>query len=700
MCCDICNCSKCVNLQQIKEKRSVKRRFKQNPCKIRPGWYQELSRRQMDLADQLYEGCRDDFDLNSTCNVKRILKDIGISPMPSPRVLNKALTMSRGNDLAFLWFLLYIFYFKSRNFNARQTKYSLKERLLFSCIAHLDMVSTMRGLARILPPLREDRNGKHEKMSSISLKLRRKNYSHKCKLSPYLIPNPRPKSAVSKTFPRPNQAPTDLDPYNNWSDPDYVVLNEGNRWHAKQPENISSIQEVPQSAGDRITENLNEIPSKSDEIEHENEMMHQIEHDEEKFEGLAEKYQEQTIIKTIIQDLMSNLVAMNSIEAKTDDEGLDSYKNSVKRRLFGATSGERSLNDSERDNFRNEFDSSCICQDDFNESKARELVKNAIYKVLEFDIHKTESAAVSEWMRNVWENEIKMWNENAKEEMKTNDIKKRKNPIKNTNKRISMLLKNSLNELAKDLKYVFASLPDACHHPILHEWTRQFYDITYTKSERATALMKDKNKWHKLVPMMPKMKKCNRRDIESRGVFNETVKKLKHKNDKNDINREFWNSLSPFHCRPGMRDVFYAYFGDYESSAHSAERTNSFDSMSSTLQLCTPNFGLNRMVVPKPMPITELHLPPPPSIPPSSYDYYEIPSEANNYYSLNDCIDCLQSENVPIYATNRTPKSIYEPTYVSAPYCSTPYHFGLDKKGLLQIDYSCNWNNLHRYIHK
>lgn len=111
------------------------------------------------------------------------------------------------------------------------------------------------------------------------------------------------------------------------------------------------------------------------------------------------------------------------------------------------------------------------------------------------------------------------------------------------------------------------------------------------------------------------------------------------------------------------------------------------------------------MVMPKPLALQALELPPPPSVPPSSYDYYDS-SDNNNYYSLNDCMDCLQTENVPIYATNRGggTRSVMaegEGIYgISDRYCSTPYHFGLDKKGLLQIDYSCNWNNLHRYISK
>lgn len=110
------------------------------------------------------------------------------------------------------------------------------------------------------------------------------------------------------------------------------------------------------------------------------------------------------------------------------------------------------------------------------------------------------------------------------------------------------------------------------------------------------------------------------------------------------------------------------------------------------------------MVMPKPMALHALELPPPPSIPPSTYDCYDYSSDNNNYYSLNDCMDCIATENVPIYATNRSTRSVLDPNEaiygISERYCSTPYHFGLDKKGLLQIDYSCNWNNLHRYISK
>lgn len=94
--------------------------------------------------------------------------------------------------------------------------------------------------------------------------------------------------------------------------------------------------------------------------------------------------------------------------------------------------------------------------------------------------------------------------------------------------------------------------------------------------------------------------------------------------------------------------------------------------------------GRRPLVLPKPAP--QLEFPPPPPI----YDYYELPPE-HNYCSLNDCYEC---GNIPLYDTTlRRRKKSSNVIY-------TPNHFGLNKKGLLQIDYSCNWNNLDRYIAK
>uniref|UniRef100_A0A182PS90 Uncharacterized protein n=1 Tax=Anopheles epiroticus TaxID=199890 RepID=A0A182PS90_9DIPT len=132
-----------------------------------------------------------------------------------------------------------------------------------------------------------------------------------------------------------------------------------------------------------------------------------------------------------------------------------------------------------------------------------------------------------------------------------------------------------------------------------------------------------------------------------------------------------------------------------------------------------------------------LPLGPPPSVTGT------ILSDNHNYYTLNDCLECArqEAEHVPLYATTssggggvglagstvgsptrrrsrsvsvvsqsmsiaRRPSQMLDPATAiaiaatNANVCYTPQHFSLSKKGLLQIDYSCNWNNLDRYIAK
>ncbi|XP_058459103.1 uncharacterized protein LOC131435343 [Malaya genurostris] len=167
------------------------------------------------------------------------------------------------------------------------------------------------------------------------------------------------------------------------------------------------------------------------------------------------------------------------------------------------------------------------------------------------------------------------------------------------------------------------------------------------------------------------------------------------------------------------------------------------------------------IVLPKPLPQLEFPGPPsydyyepsccymplPPPIPPHHMSLLESPgapasiSGGGNYYTVNDCFECARQEveHVPLYATSRQspmrrrsrsvsvvsmsmgrrPSQIsIAPTLIAAPpvpvdpstavsiaatnanVCYTPQHFSLSKKGLLQIDYSCNWDNLDRYIAK
>lgn len=158
---------------------------------------------------------------------------------------------------------------------------------------------------------------------------------------------------------------------------------------------------------------------------------------------------------------------------------------------------------------------------------------------------------------------------------------------------------------------------------------------------------------------------------------------------------------------------------DIESSSTERNSSCSRGSTVSTLQLHTPGFGVqshHQIVLPKPEPHIEFPAPPPPPLPhhSSAYEYYtnvSAPSSSSQYDSR--CYECVDDPHM-LYGTNpNTPKVQRRPQRRLRRSTSTSnlyeyfmdyeepiYYerFGLSKKGLLQIDYSCNWNNLQRMI--
>lgn len=182
--------------------------------------------------------------------------------------------------------------------------------------------------------------------------------------------------------------------------------------------------------------------------------------------------------------------------------------------------------------------------------------------------------------------------------------------------------------------------------------------------------------------------------------------------------------------------------GTFESSFHvfrpisvsdvetsSVEQTSSCSggSTMSTLQLHTPGFGVQSrrsIVLPKPMPHIEFPAPPPPfpellTSSSSAYDCYAsvpipayqspkaIPTsdyDSSRLRRSSQCCDCID-DGMPLYATgkrNRRRSSVYG-SYDDYATIQQPVYlerFALSKKGLLQIDYSCNWNHLQKMIGK
>lgn len=595
--------------------------------KSKPEWYQELSDRQMHIADQLYEAVRDDYDLQESSRVKKILTRLGVNPVTTSSILKKALEMSRGNDLAFLWFLLDICYFTFRKFT-EDREYSLNERLLLSCIAHLDMITTMRGLAQILPPITK----LTDSCSDYECIEKKAQMVKSC--SPYLAEIPKPKIPISKRFARPQPKSADLYPYHVWCDPNHVVFNEQNRWYSQRSDTPAAV-ERPLSSGEKIVgafldETIDNVTSPNFDkarvlkalcLKHtkksssdrrcqileklfkekprtfmsdiEKDVVHQIELDlaqtQAEFECLAKKYQEQTIIRTLIQEMISNTAALEFIQPCEDcptcKTNLDLYRNLLLRKMeqspelvqeektdvpttyYQGPSGTNTY----------EFNYRQIFEDDFKQTCP---VKAALDKVLDLATFKSEEEAINDWIRNAWKYELEMWNERQmKEELEKKKKEVVKHEIRDKYESITKLLKDHLMMLAKNPKFVFASLPQACHHPTLREWMRQFYGFNYQRKELERALEVDLLQWNSLTTAMPNRKTISNKDVkpgrtflmyDARDALHHVNKHLRDdyntdfKRELMDIDRVYWKSLSPSMCHPRIREIFYAYFPGYE----------------------------------------------------------------------------------------------------------------------------------------
>ncbi|XP_037955538.1 uncharacterized protein LOC119685354 [Teleopsis dalmanni] len=156
-----------------------------------------------------------------------------------------------------------------------------------------------------------------------------------------------------------------------------------------------------------------------------------------------------------------------------------------------------------------------------------------------------------------------------------------------------------------------------------------------------------------------------------------------------------------------FEQTIYNGYGGISSSSSTEPHSSIGDESVSTLMLHTPGFGAvsrkRGLVLPKPAP--KLEFPAPPPLPPT-YDYCS-PYATMPYCIASECYECISQaqRSSLIYASPSTygSTSIYNTTLGRRPSSSLyggiySSKFGLSKKGLLQIDYSCSWNDLDRVI--
>ncbi|XP_017123783.1 uncharacterized protein LOC108143765 [Drosophila elegans] len=110
-------------------------------------WYRGLSQSQLEAANSLCNMLRDNMDEMAASGLAKILVRLGLHPTPPVKTLHLVMHLSRGNDLAFLWFLMEMCY---KTPHHGQT-YSVNEQIIMSSIFRLDLLPTLRELDRWLP---------------------------------------------------------------------------------------------------------------------------------------------------------------------------------------------------------------------------------------------------------------------------------------------------------------------------------------------------------------------------------------------------------------------------------------------------------------------------------------------------------------------------------------------------------------------
>ncbi|XP_034485833.1 uncharacterized protein LOC117790485 [Drosophila innubila] len=113
---------------------------------MQPLWYRGLSDIQMAAADALPAALGDDQLEGSTYRVYHVLHRLGVHPRPPKSGLRRLIPMSRGNDVAFLWFLMEAYYTSEHD-----NLYGSNEQIIMSAIFWLDLFPTLRQLDRVLP---------------------------------------------------------------------------------------------------------------------------------------------------------------------------------------------------------------------------------------------------------------------------------------------------------------------------------------------------------------------------------------------------------------------------------------------------------------------------------------------------------------------------------------------------------------------
>jgi len=466
-------------------------------------------------ANLLFSALRDDSLDYQLKRAKHVLWGIGINPLPNKNQLTKAIKFSRNSDLAFLWFLYHKVY-HSYHETCTQRKYSLNERIILSCICHLDMLVTLRELDKILPKPIMNKNVKtHNRIKKKKVK-----YPH------VLPPRPVPQLSI----------------YEMYKNPFYVIENESNRWFSKEFLVFSNshciAKNILAEEISKASNNLSSMDGKNLCARHLNEsskfyqlmksLMEENENisfkenihrhlsilDREIEYGMFLEFQKweykfkqnfgntemDIIMKTLLTQILDDAFnrryfhlckKCEDLSIPNDENTFSEYEkddNDSDTNIYNKIPKSSSYNPLiikyfERPSVDGShpltFDYEKIFSIDFLYDHG--VVKNSINTALKLNKYLTEDNAITACLRDMWQTKLKEWNEKRQEEIEERqkrvvaDFSK----IGKNKEKIFNLLQEAIALMRKNPKFVLAALPQCHRLPILREWILQRYGVKY-----------------------------------------------------------------------------------------------------------------------------------------------------------------------------------------------------------------------------
>lgn len=462
-----------------------------------PAWFVALSERQIAAANQLFTALIDDGLMNQYKRTRYILWGLEIQPQPKKRDLIDSIKFARSSDLAFLWSLYNDIYRSADDF-CTQKKYTHNECVILSCICHLDMLVTLRELDRIFPV-----------KSGINIKKvppKRPKYPH------ILPPKPDPPLCM----------------YDLYKDRMYAIENESNRWFARElliPCKTNCIvqnilqEEIRRASSSKATEEKNlcslhqressklyvllkKIMDETESGEFSEERhkhlttyergiayrMHvQFQKCEDELNANTEELEKEIICKSIIRLVIEMsfdrrylhlcqrceelaLPVEKPIEFSEQECGLIPKKSSYDPKAVKYFQ-RPSCNQPLTFNYENIFSIDYL--------NDHGVVKNSINKILKVNKYCTMDNAISMTLRDMWRNELRKWQDRRDAEIEESQRRVCCNEIKGTRESFYSLLREGLDILKRNPKYVLAALPHSDELPILREWILNRYGLPY-----------------------------------------------------------------------------------------------------------------------------------------------------------------------------------------------------------------------------